>query len=377
MDLLQNKKKKPSAAKENKTGHINKKPKNRPGSRILLITCLVYIIMFGLAVKFVMAGEPTETGQLISGQSITASYSSLDLRITAKNSFNSGAVSPVQSLEPIEGVSRQIFSYRVPAAGLIEYGLLVEPQTPLPPGGRPVIILCHGYESPTRYSTVDSYVSDMIFYAQHGYAVYKPDFRGQGLSINQGQADSAYYSMVYNTDLMSLISALKSTKSVDKSDINLWGHSMGSYIALRAAVLSPDIKNLILLSGPVDSLSRMYLAYIPPSDVNNLTALKTRNDLFAKYGTPNENTAFWKYASPINLLPRLKAHTQIHVGSLDQVVPPEFSADLDTALSRQHLKHEYYVYPEGTHSLGPQRYLIWSRSLQLLMPSNAPVTPSA
>src|SRR4051812_21597418 len=110
MDLLQNKKKKPSAGKGNKTGHINKKPKNRPGSRILLFTCLVYIIMFGLAVKFVMAGEPTETGQLISGQSIAASYSSLDLRITAKNSFNSGAVSPVQSLEPIEGVSRQIFS---------------------------------------------------------------------------------------------------------------------------------------------------------------------------------------------------------------------------------------------------------------------------
>lgn len=317
-------------------------------------------------------------GQLPSGEVASGAVlsRSLDLRTALKSNYPSDPITIVRNYGQADGVTTKSFSFKVKDAGLTEYGLIMQPAGDVPKKGFPTVILCHGYESPGDYSTTKNYLQDMQFYAEHGFAVFKPDYRGQGLSLYSGQPDSAYYSMAYNTDVMSLITALKKTDFVDKNNINLWGHSMGAYIALRASVLSPDIKNVILLSGPVDSLSKMYLTYIPPSDVNNLQALKTRNDTFAKYGTPADNTPFWKFSSPINLLGHLKARIQIHVGLLDQTVPPEFSADLDLALSTQHIKHEYYTYQYGDHSLSAQRETIWARSLQDLQPP-APPAPAA
>ena len=337
-----------------------------------IIFCLIvtYIVLIAGSAVFLTRRTGTETGQLIPGQPAQAGNisRSLDLRTAAGNIYPSSALTVVRDIGSPGGLPEKIISFKVPVDGLTEYGLMLLPGQPAPKNGYPTIVYCHGYENPRMYSTTEQGLDDMEFYAQHGFAVIKPDYRGQGLSVGHGQATSAYYSIDYNTDVMSLISALKKTTYIDKSNLNLWGHSMGAYIALRAAVLSPEIKNLIILSGPVDSLSKMYLSYIPPSDVNNLNALKVRNDTISKYGTPDESSPFWKFASPINLISRIKAHIQIHVGELDQTVPPEFSADLDSALTKAHIKHDYYTYPDGQHSLEPQRFLIWPRSLQILQP---------
>ncbi|MBX4190599.1 alpha/beta fold hydrolase [Candidatus Saccharibacteria bacterium] len=329
----------------------------------------IYIAVFDMGQKQIGLLSPGETS------SEPGFSRSLDLRVAAKNDYPSGPITITQELGVADGVSRMVFHFKVTADGLDEYGLMMLPSQKPSSGKYPTIILCHGYESPSQYSTTRDTLTDMSFYAQRGFAVLKPDFRGQGLSLNAGEADSAYYSMSYNTDLMSLLSAVKKTNNLDKTDISLWGFSMGAYIALRATVLSPDVKNLILLSGPVDSMKQMYLTYIPPSDVNNLRALKTRNDVFAKYGTPVENSSFWSAASPINFANRIKAHVQLHAGQLDQIVPPEFSADLDKALSQARVMHDYYTYPEGVHSLAAQRGLIWPRTLQILQ--TPAITPAA
>jgi dipeptidyl aminopeptidase/acylaminoacyl peptidase len=297
---------------------------------------------------------------------------SLDLKLAVKANYPSPALTVVKDLGSSDGLHHQIISFDVSTDNLTEYGLMMTPAGAPPAQGFPTLILLHGFSNPSRYSTTDSYVQDMEFYASHGFAVIKPDYRGQGLSIGHGLPDSAYYSMAYNIDVMSLISALKATSFINKSDINLWGHSLGAYIALRAAVLSKDIKNVILLAGPVDSLKEMYLTYVPPSDERNPYALATRNDVFTKYGIPADNSQFWQDASPIDYLSLIKAQIQIHVGLQDQVVPPQFSADLDLALNHAHIKHQYFVYADGDHSLAAQRSLIWARSLQALEAQPAP-----
>jgi dipeptidyl aminopeptidase/acylaminoacyl peptidase len=355
---------------------ISKKISTKASRRytfIFVVALLFYIILLvGFAV-IMLYRIPKQTGQFILGDTFageTLSHS-LDLRVASKATYPSSPLRVVKDLGVSDGLSTNVVSFNAKADNLTEFGLLMMPASTPPAHGFPTVILCHGYANPSRYSTTSSYIEDMAFYAQHGFAVVKPDYRGQGISLHAGEPDSAYYSMAYNTDVMSLISSLKQTNFVNKDQINLWGHSMGAYIALRAAVLSPDIKNLVLLSAPVDSLSKMYLTYIPPSDENNLTALKTRQELFNKYGIPIENNAFWKNASPANYVSRIKAHVQVHTGLLDQVVPPEFSADLDAAMSKGHIKHDYYVYPDGTHSLIGNRDLIWSRSLHAFQLSNS------
>jgi dipeptidyl aminopeptidase/acylaminoacyl peptidase len=352
-----------------------KKSRRRRPDLIIFLAMAAYLAFFGAGYLLISRQSEMQTGQFIAGEEGQPFNRSLDLRAAAKNVYPSSSLTVVRDLGASGGVDTKIISFKVPDDGLIEYGLMTLPASKAPKNGYPAIILCHGYESPSQYMTTENYIDDMDLYTQHGFAVIKPDYRGQGLSMAAGKPNSAFYSMDYNTDVMSLISALKKTSYIDKHDLNLFGHSMGAYIALRAAVLSPDIKSVILLSGPVDSLSKMYLTYIPSSDLNNLNALRTRNDVLDKYGIPAENSVFWKNASPITLVSRIKAHVQIHVGELDQVVPPEFSADLDKALSAQHISHQYYVYPDGEHSLSGQRTLIWGRSLQLLVPSG-PATPA-
>ncbi len=329
------------------------------------------MVVIGLATSFGVIsinGHKTQVGQLVTDETYNGENlsHSLDLRLAAKATYPSTALKLVKDLGNSDGLSRQVVSFAVKTDNLNEYALLIRPLTPAPASGFPVIILCHGYVNPSEYHTNDGYISDMQFYGKHGFAVIKPDFRGQGLSASQGIPEGAYYSMAYNTDVMSLISSLKLTSNIDKSRINLWGHSMGAYVALRTAVVSPDVKNLILLSGPVGSLKQIYLSYVPPSDENNEPALRIRNDIFSKFGTPGEGSKFWANASPASYLSKTKTHIQIHVGSLDQIVPTQLSADLDNMLTSDKITHQYFVYPDGKHSLQAQRSTIWSRSLEFL-----------
>lgn len=312
--------------------------------------------------------QPLQTGRLALGQAYTGEdYSkSLDLRIAARAVYPSSAISQVKDLGATSGVEQKVISFRVTTDKLLEHGLMYLPATKAPAGGYPVIILCHGYYNPEQYDTLTGYTADMQFYAQHGFAVIKPDFRGQGLTLLQGQPEGAYYSMDYNTDVMSLISAVKQTSYLNKRDINLWGHSMGAYIALRTGVLSPDIKNLILISGPLGDVKDMFQNYMPASDKDNPVALKLRESILIKYGTPTTNPKFWNATSPEHFASKLTANVQIYVGAKDIVVPPAFSAELNSALDKAHISHQYYVYADGDHGLEAQRPQIWQSSLSAL-----------
>jgi dipeptidyl aminopeptidase/acylaminoacyl peptidase len=334
---------------------------------------LTAVILSGFYITYTAWRQHIERGQYNISDTYVGEdlFHSLDLKLASKASFPSGPIAVTKDLGYIDELHEQIFQFSVPDDSLTEYGLMLTPSTPKPPNGYPVLILLHGYFNAERYNTTRAYLGDAEFYARQGFLVLEPDLRGQGYSISSGTADSAYYSMAYNTDVLSLISAVKKTQYLDKRNISLWGHSMGGYLALRAAVISKDIKNVIVLSGPVDSLSEMYLTYIAPSDEDNPYALATRNDVFSKYGTPTDASRFWYDASPINLVSQINAHLQIYVGLQDGTVPPVFSADLDAALTKAHINHQYFVYPDGNHGLIPQREQIYSESLKLMKPSQA------
>ena len=337
----------------------------------LFVLTLILLGLVAAAAAYIIYGfrkDHRELGQYnVSDPFISEDiYKSLDLKLASKAAYPSSSIKITKNLQPSDGLSRQEFSFDVKDDYLTEYGLLILPSSKRPPQGYPVVILLHGYINAQRYVTDNSYLAEMEAYASHGFAVLKPDLRGQGLSFHSGHADSAYYSMSYNTDVLSLISAVKQTPGLDSGNISLWGHSMGAYLALRAAVISRDVKNIILLASPVDSLREMYLTYIPPSDENNPYALATRSDVFSKYGTPEESSQFWHDASPIYFVGRIHARVQIHVGLDDQVVPPRFSQDLDQSFTAQGIKHQYFEYPDGGHSLEQQRPLIYNRSIQLM-----------
>jgi len=138
-------------------------------------------------------------------------YKSLDLSLARQTIYSNQPIQQVSGLGLMNKVSVYTVRFEVPKDGLSEYGLMTLPSGTQPQGGYPVLILCHGYVNPHSYRTTAQYIQDMEFYSQHGFAVLKPDFRGQGLSYSDGTPDGAFYSMSYNTDVMSLIAAVKHT----------------------------------------------------------------------------------------------------------------------------------------------------------------------
>lgn len=335
------------------------------------LVVLLFAVVLGVAWYFISESyqsSPIKEGHLTTGETYAGEdlAKSLDLRVAAKATYNSSSLKKYKDLGIINYAHRTVVSFAVPSDGLTEYGLMTTPLSKMPPRGYPVIILLHGYYNPQQYSTLTGFLNDMDFYSQHGFIVVKPDLRGQGLSAQAGLPEGAYYSMAYNTDIMSLISSLKHTNYIDKSSINLWGQSLGAYLALKVSVLSHDIKNTILLSGPVGEIQDMYKMYIAPSDQDNPIAYRVKQAAITKYGNPLTNPNFWENASPINFINGSSSFYQIHVGSDDKVVPPIFSKQLDDALTTDHKPHQYFVYPGGNHGLGAQRPDIWNRSLQLL-----------
>lgn len=348
------------------------KKKSRRYYALFLPAVIILLVAGWLYYHNAFQETAPQTGSLAEDQQFPTTpqtaYRSLDLQIAGQYRFDSDTIKKVKDLGVENGVAKSVVSFKVPTDNLTEYALMTTPAAPKPSGGYPVIILCHGYATPKVYSTYYYYLSDMEEYSRDGFVVIKPDFRGQGLSLHAGSAEGAYYSMGYNTDVMSLIAAVKKTDYLDKSNINFWGHSMGAYIALRAAVLSPDIKNVILLSGPVGRINDMYKSYVAISDVNNPVAENIRRAVLLRYGTPLTNPKFWSATSPLSYLDHLKSYVQIHVGTADGIVPPRFSADLDKALSEAHKPHGYFAYKGAYHGLVNQRPQIYLRSLEILLP---------
>jgi dipeptidyl aminopeptidase/acylaminoacyl peptidase len=312
------------------------------------------------------AQKPGAVGATVQPTFTSSNYKDLDLSVAQKAGYSNSALRVVKDLGAVNGVNKAIVSFGVPKDGLFEYAYMTRPSTPPASGKYPVIILCHGYGDPEAYSTSATYFEDMNFYSHHGFLVVKPDLRGQGLSLSKGSPDGAFFSMGYNTDLMSLIAALKKTTYIDSGSINLWGHSMGAYLALRVSVLSKDIKDVILLSTPGDVVEQAQASYIAVSDRVNPVAAAVRGQQLALHGDPLDNTSYWQKTSPLNYLAGSVAYIQIHVGTADKVVPPLFSENLDKKLSAASKAHEYYVYQGSGHGLSAERPLIWQRSLQLL-----------
>ncbi len=347
--------------------------KNKPTRFYLFLIILLVALMFSAVLFYGHFWHPTQPqkGGLADDQQFPATnqvaYKNLDLKIAAQAKYSGSKITKIRDLGVDNNVRIYVVAFKVEPDELTEFGLMTEPTSPKPQNGFPVVILLHGYVTPSRYSTTQFYLADMEEYSRSGFAVIKPDLRGQGLSLHDGKPEGAYYSMAYNTDVLALIADIKSTNYLDSANISLWGHSMGAYIALRAAVISPDIKNLILISGPVGNVSDMFNSYVAVSDRNNPVARNIREAVLLRYGTPRQKPKFWNATSPLSYLDQLNANVQIHVGTADTIVPPHFSADLHHALDKVRKPHEYYVYQGGSHGLVAERPTIYQRSLKLLL----------
>jgi uncharacterized protein len=267
-------------------------------------------------------------------------------------------------LAPGENYRQYITSYR--SDGLKIYALLTIPTEPKPVGGWPVILFNHGYIPPDVYRTTERYVAYVAGFAGNGYIVFKPDYRGNGLS--EGQPEGAYYSPAYTIDDLNALASIKKYKDANPQKIGIWGHSMGGNITLRDLVIDKGIKAAVIWGGVVGSYDDLmnnwqrHVTYQPPPREIALRN-RSRQDIINTYGTPQSNPKFWNSIDPTFFLADVTAPVQLDVGGSDEEVPVAFSESLRDKLTEIGKTVEFYSYPGSDHNISQGFNLAMERSL--------------
>jgi len=266
-----------------------------------------------------------------------------------------------QTLAPGTNYRRYVASYQ--SDGLKIFGLLTVPSGNRPASGWPVIIFNHGYIPPTVYRTTERYVAYVDGFARNGYVVFKPDYRGFGSS--QGQAVSAYGSPNDTVDVLNAVTTLQRYSDADPNRIGMWGHSMGGNITLRALVIDPRIKAAVIWAG-VNATYRDLLENWHPTGgdrpPSSFSGGWPRN-FIDRFGTPEQNPAFWDSISPIAYLADITAPIQLHHGTGDTEVPLQFSQQLEQQLSADGKNAQLFTYAGSDHNIAQGFSLAMARSV--------------
>lgn len=270
-----------------------------------------------------------------------------------------------QTLADTATYHQYVVSYQ--SEGLKINALLTVPIGEKPKNGWPVIVFNHGYIPPEQYTTTGRYVAYVDAFARNSYIVFKPDYRGNGNS--EGSPEGAYYSPSYTTDVLNALSSVKRYKDANPNKIGMWGHSMGGNITLRSLVVNTkDIKAAVIWGGVVGSYDDLLnnwhrRAPFQPSQRELVYRSSGRQNIINKFGTPEQNPAFWNSIDPTFFISGITAPVQLDVGEADEEVPPAFSQKLYDKLKNAGKTAEIFMYPGNDHNISQSLSLALERSV--------------
>ncbi|MFC1466134.1 MAG: alpha/beta hydrolase family protein [Candidatus Brachytrichaceae bacterium NZ_4S206] len=293
--------------------------------------------VFSVVLALVVFGAPPVRAQQPIG---VAPYESLTVESLRRRSYGEGEFKVERTLQVTSTFTRSLISFT--SDGLTVYGFM---NTPKGAGPFPVVLVLHGYVNPRTYRTPTTYTqryADAL--ARAGFLVIHPDYRGHGRSEGEAEGSSNLFRTGYAIDVLNLIAHARRLPDAAPDAIGLFGHSMGGGIALRVALVSPNVRAIVLygsMSGDerlnVDRIKRVFrgVSYMPEDDV------------------PLE---LWDDISPITYLRDLRAAVEIHHGERDPQVPVAWSRDVNAQLSSLGKATALYEYPGAGHSLHGRDY---------------------
>jgi dipeptidyl aminopeptidase/acylaminoacyl peptidase len=265
-----------------------------------------------------------------------------------------------QKLAPGANYDQYVVSYR--SDGYKIRALMTVPNGPKPASGWPAIIFNHGFIPPAQYRTTERYVGYVDMIARSGYIVFKSDYRGHGSS--EGPPEGAYGTPGYTDDVLNALAAVKAYKDADPKRIGMWGHSLGGQLTLRSMVVSKDIKAGVIWGGVVAPYPNIFARVTDPTRPT-ATPQPTpatpgglgpygrpwRQELTTKYGSPEQNPAFWASISPNSYLADISGPLQLHHSVTDEEVPVAASKTLNAEMQAAGKPVELYTYPGDNHNI--------------------------
>lgn len=215
------------------------------------------------------------------------------------------------------------------------------------PRSLPLLVMPHS--GPWNVRDAWGYSNFVQFFANRGFAVLQPNFRG---SIGYGKAflkaGDRQWGEGMQDDITAGVQQLVKRGIADPKRVAIFGMSYGGYAALAGAAFTPDLYVAAAdMSGPSD------LTLIVDSPV-----AKNSMVLFIQsVGDPStpEGKARMERQSPINSADRIKAPLLIIQGARDPASVQAQSDRMVAAMRRRGANVTYLLAPDEAHVLGPGR----------------------
>ena len=313
----------------------------------------------------------TATDSLVSTQTLTATVSPtftvsptvtpahpLSMEYLKQQSY-SGELMIEEDLGQEDSYYRYIVSYH--SDGYKNYALLTVPIGDVPETGWPIIVFNHGHIPPKVYRTTQGYEAYVHAFADNGYIVLRPDYRGHGNS--EGEPRNTYFHPGNTIDVLNAVAAVKKWETADPNRIGMWGHSMGGWISLRAMIIDPNIRVGVIWAGVIGSYDDLCVHWFNCENWDAETWSFWSETPFAEYGLPEENEAFWAAASMDTYLPDLEGVVQLHHATTDGVVPVALSRVMYEKMIADGIAVEFYEYPQDDHNISQNFELAIRRTL--------------
>ncbi|WP_167043169.1 alpha/beta fold hydrolase [Salinibacterium sp. ZJ454] len=200
---------------------------------------------------------------------------------------------------------------------------------PTADGPHPGIVLAHGLTHPDSFTQGGRMNPERDYFARAGYVVLNVDLRSSHPGTKAETALSI--DMGATLDVINAVRALAraelpgqpdlpgASDDLDEDRIALLGHSMGGALVINAMVAQPGLIDAVVAIAPASSDA------VDNVHVLSLMAGATSGSIFARYGTPEDQPAFWQDISARTFANRAEAPLLIIHGTDDPVTPIEWS----------------------------------------------------
>lgn len=279
-----------------------------------------------------------------------SSFNPYSIEALRQRKFEAGDIAVVREVRETSRFTSSVVSYT--SDGLTLYALMNVPKGTPPAGGWPVVIVNHGYIPPDQFSTENSYINTSAYFAQAGFLVLKPDYRGHDNS--EGDAEGLLSRIHYATDVLQLVYSIERIPQANPNRIYMYGHSMGGDVTLRVLETSHKVKAASLWAPAVADFPEVVLFFARRNRDNSDRLQRFEKELNENF-SPDDYSA----VATISNLSSVKVPVIVHHGTRDESVPYDWGTTLDAKLTEARVPHEFHSYPGDNHDISRN----WGRAL--------------
>ena len=194
-------------------------------------------------------------------------------------------------------------------------------------------------------------------FAENGYITLAPDFLGFGKSDPESQ-DILEVRLEKPVTVLTLLESVKTLPQADTNNIFLWGHSNGGQVAISVLEITQKQIPTILWAPVTRGFPESVTDYLGELDDQGKMVLASIS-AFTKTYDPG-------LFSIKNYFGNIKTNFQIHQGTADELVKPDWTNEFVGKMRSQGLEVEYYTYPRNDHNLAQDWDTVVARDLEFL-----------